>query len=427
MIFVHELLVYVPLFLECFLLAYLMLKAKPVKNNYLIKLVSVVSAGIVWQLPICALIYLDFGPLNDINAIIKFTLSSLPLILLLLCYRVRSLNILFVILLSFIFQHWSSVFAEIIVEFTSVSDNFFICRAVSWLCYALMLIALWFFISEFNSSEELCDDIVTLLLFMFSFGFFEVCTMYIKNGFEVGIWKIIIAVIELAFGILMLRLSIYVTIRNRKKSEHMVSDALLEKERRQFEMLKRNTENMQAQLHDLKYILRAFKSQNRDEAVFEKLENLVSDYESAYNTGNPVLDVILCDAEKTMAQNGIRFECLAQCSNSFMENFDLYSLLGNAFDNACEYLKNIEKEKRYVSCIIKKSGTGFVFIEISNYYEGDGNVYVGMETSKKDKEAHGYGVKNMQKIVEKYGGSFSVKAEDGAFFVTALVPLTLTK
>ena len=241
-----------------------------------------------------------------------------------------------------------------------------------------------------------------------------------------GIWKIIIAVIELAFGILMLRLSIYVTIRNRKKSEHMVSDALLEKERRQFEMLKRNTENMQAQLHDLKYILRAFKSQNRDEAVFEKLENLVSDYESAYNTGNPVLDVILCDAEKTMAQNGIRFECLAQCSNSFMENFDLYSLLGNAFDNACEYLKNIEKEKRYVSCIIKNSGTGFVFIEISNYYEGDGNVYVGMETSKKDKEAHGYGVKNMQKIVEKYGGSFSVKAEDGAFFVTALVPLTLT-
>lgn len=93
MIFVHELLVYIPLFLEYFLLAYLMLKAKPVKNNYLIKLVSVISAGIVWQLPICALIYLDFGPLNDINAIIKFTLSSLPLILLLLCYRVRSLNI----------------------------------------------------------------------------------------------------------------------------------------------------------------------------------------------------------------------------------------------------------------------------------------------------------------------------------------------
>lgn len=424
--FVHELLVYVPLFLECFLFAFLMLKAKPVKNHYRIKLISFIVAGIVWQLPICALIYIDFGLLNDINAIIKFTLSSLPLILLLLCYRVRPMNILFVILLSFIFQHGSSVFAEIILEFTSVSDNFLICRAVSLLCYAIMLIALWFFyIREFNSSEELCNDIVTLLLFMFSFGFFEVCTMYIKNGFETGVWKIVIAVIELVFGILMLRLSIYVTVKNREKSEHMVSDALLEKERRQFEMLKRNTENMQAQLHDLKYVLRAFKSQNRDEAVFKKLENLVSDYESAYNTGNSVLDVILCDAEKSMVQNGIRFECLAQCPNGFMESFDLYSLLGNAFDNACEYLKTVEKEKRYISCIIKNSG-GVVFIEISNYYEGDGNVYVGMETSKKDKEIHGYGVKNMQKIVEKYGGSFSVKAEDGAFFITALVPLTLT-
>ncbi len=424
--FVHELLVYVPLFLECFLFAFLMLKAKPVKNHYRIKLISFIVAGIVWQLPICALIYIDFGLLNDINAIIKFTLSSLPLILLLLCYRVRPMNILFVILLSFIFQHWSSVFAEIILEFTSVSDNFLICRAVSLLCYAIMLIALWFFyIREFNSSEELCNDIVTLLLFMFSFGFFEVCTMYIKNGFETGVWKIVIAVIELVFGILMLRLSIYVTVKNREKSEHMVSDALLEKERRQFEMLKRNTENMQAQLHDLKYVLRAFKSQNRDEAVFKKLENLVSDYESAYNTGNSVLDVILCDAEKSMVQNGIRFECLAQCPNGFMESFDLYSLLGNAFDNACEYLKTVEKEKRYISCIIKNSG-GVVFIEISNYYEGDGNVYVGMETSKNDKEAHGYGVKNMQKIVEKYGGSFSVKAEDGAFFVAALVPVTLT-
>ena len=110
---------------------------------------------------------------------------------------------------------------------------------------------------------------------------------------------------------------------------------------------------------------------------------------------------------------------------SFIDNFDLYSLLGNASDNAAEYLSTVDEEKRYVSFSVSDRNEGFVFIEVSNYYEGTENVYIGMKSSKADKAMHGYGTKNMRRVTEKYGGELNVSAAQGVFYVTAVIPRPL--
>lgn len=44
-------------------------------------------------------------------------------------------------------------------------------------------------------------------------------------------------------------------------------------------------------------------------------------------------------------------------------------------------------------------------------------------TTKKDKENHGYGLKSIIYIAEKYGGKVSVKASGGVFDLNIIFPI----
>lgn len=288
-----------------------------------------------------------------------------------------------------------------------------------------MIIPVWFFYIRKVNQEDISDqDGVTILLFVLLFTLFEGVIPIVRMYFGRGVWELFFSIFELVFFLFMLYQSVRVSRRGQKRTQMMVSDALLKKERQQFEQLKQNMESMKAQVHDMKYVLRAMKAKGTDADLEAKISTMVDTYEQNFNTGDAALDVILSDAEKNMRLKKIRFECFTEdCNLSFMENYDLYSFLGNAFDNAVEYLLGVEEPKRFVSFKLEKHG-GFLFFEVSNYYEGKGDVSVGMKSSKDDASMHGYGIKNMQRIVNKYDGEFSLRAEGGLFSVSALIPVS---
>ena len=113
-------------------------------------------------------------------------------------------------------------------------------------------------------------------------------------------------------------------------------------------------------------------------------------------------------------------ECL-----DFMQESDIYSLFGNAIDNAIEaVIKLSDDEKRIIGVKVCAVGN-MITVNIHNFYEYDirFNHETGLpETSKKNKNIHGYGMKSIRYIVEKYDGSLSVKAKDGIFRLDILFP-----
>ena len=46
-----------------------------------------------------------------------------------------------------------------------------------------------------------------------------------------------------------------------------------------------------------------------------------------------------------------------------------------------------------------------------------------METSKEDKKNHGFGVKNIKRVVREYGGEVSSNVVDDMFSVSILIPI----
>ncbi len=106
---------------------------------------------------------------------------------------------------------------------------------------------------------------------------------------------------------------------------------------------------------------------------------------------------------------------------SFMNTTDVYALFGNLLDNAIEsVLKESDEEKRIISIQISKKTQGY-HIHIDNYcnqtvvFEDDLPI-----TSKKDKAYHGFGVRSIKYIVEKYYGDILMQVKEQCFQVDIL-------
>ncbi|HIW03762.1 MAG TPA: ATP-binding protein [Firmicutes bacterium] len=100
---------------------------------------------------------------------------------------------------------------------------------------------------------------------------------------------------------------------------------------------------------------------------------------------------------------------------SFMNEVDLYTLFGNAFDNAIEAVKKTEPSRRVISLSVTRAGQ-MLSVSMRNYYSGDVHMNGGLpETTKADREFHGYGLQSIKRITEKYGGNVQITARDGIF------------
>ena len=68
-----------------------------------------------------------------------------------------------------------------------------------------------------------------------------------------------------------------------------------------------------------------------------------------------------------------------------------------------------------------KAINNMLFIQSENYYTGELQFEEGLpQTTKEDADWHGFGLKSIKMIVQKYGGELTMHAEDGVFHLSIL-------
>ena len=148
-------------------------------------------------------------------------------------------------------------------------------------------------------------------------------------------------------------------------------------------------------------------------------------YDSSVNTGNKALDTVLMEKKLYCEKYLIQLTCIADGEKlTFMQPADVYSLFGNALDNAIEsVLKEEETEKRVISLSVSER-MQLLTIRVENYLAEKPEILNGLPvTTKDDKKHHGFGMKSIQYIARKYGGEISVASEDHAFILNIIIPL----
>jgi len=193
---------------------------------------------------------------------------------------------------------------------------------------------------------------------------------------------------------------------------------------RQYEISKDTMDLINIKIHDIKYKINSVLAEHEDipKEELDELRKSIRIYDANIETGNELLNVFIMDKSLYCEQNEITLSCMIDGAKlEFMDAGDLYCLFGNIMDNALESVIQIrEKEKRVINLSVK-AVNNMLFIQSENYYTGELKFEEGLpQTTKEDADWHGFGLKSIKMIVQKYGGELSMHAEDGVFHLSIL-------
>ena len=210
----------------------------------------------------------------------------------------------------------------------------------------------------------------------------------------------------------------------RLENENMILEQLLESDKLQYEQAKKDMEKINIRYHDLKQQYSRASDEER-----AKLETEMKALKLRYYTNNKALDIALTQKAGMCERAGIQLVCSVDGSClSGMTHYHIYSLLGNAIDNAIECLTKVEdRTKRVIDLTISRYGAMAV-ICIENYTPAPPVLHDGaLVTTKQDAAGHGYGMKSIKNIAELYGGTAAYFVEYEVFYLLVTLPCTEAK
>ena len=203
---------------------------------------------------------------------------------------------------------------------------------------------------------------------------------------------------------------------------------IMDMQYKNYKLSKESIDIVNQKYHDLKHQINLLKRGADSEKAGEYLEQMereIKIYETQNKTGNKVLDTILTSKSMHCQRHGIELKFMGEGQLlNFMEDMDISALFGNMLDNAIESVVKIkDRQKRLISLHVIQDKQ-FIRIRTENYCEENVQFQDGIPiTTKKDKRFHGYGMKSMKKIVEKYGGSVMAGKANNWFELKILIPM----
>lgn len=219
-------------------------------------------------------------------------------------------------------------------------------------------------------------------------------------------------------------------VANRQlRGEIETTERLLAERERQYKLSRENMEAINLKCHDLRHQIRHLSDGGTgavDRATLADIARDVAVYDSGVLTGNEALDTILTEKSLVCESRGITLTCMADGHLlDLMAPADIYSLFGNALDNAIEAVSATTAEGRRSISLVVRERAGMASIHIENLYDAaDALSFVdGLpQTTKPDKANHGFGTRSMQAIVQRYGGILTLSANEDTFSLDALLP-----
>lgn len=322
---------------------------------------------------------------------------------------------------------------ELVARFwlPALRDHLFIYIAASaFCCAAIFSIVCTIFAGQLHKTEgRFMDDTAkniavyilfyVLMIVMFSFfqGMFN--NMQFASHEMTAPFEILICVFILT--------TLYSTVTTRNAfAESAKLQQFINNSAKYYEMSKEQVEIINRKCHDLKHTLKALEAADEDERkdyIQEAKQNIMF-YQQLVHSDNEVINTILAEKSLLCGEKNISLSCsIDSVDLSFIKLTDLYALLGNALDNAIEYVdQNNRAQDRAISLRITRNNT-FLSIQVVNPYHGSAIPEGKLpHTSKKNSADHGYGLKSIRYLSKQYGGEMGIYTADGLFTLQIVLP-----
>lgn len=231
--------------------------------------------------------------------------------------------------------------------------------------------------------------------------------------------------IEVVPFFLLIFYQYYVFASSQKALEANYREMLMYDRIEQYESLKDVIGAMNIKSHDLKHQIKSYRENNMvDGSVLDDLERTISNYDASVNTGYGPLDTILTAKSYLCLKQEIKLHVYVDYKYFMMFSIvELNDLLGNAIDNAIEYLSGSSVTDKTITIKTRES-RNFVKIVIENSCLesprfDDGGFPI---TTKDDLSSHGFGSKSIAHIADEHHGMASFSWKEGVYEVCLVFP-----
>jgi hypothetical protein len=268
---------------------------------------------------------------------------------------------------------------------------------------------------------------------VFSISGLIIDSYYINGNSYLNLSLVLIITLTLNLVILSL---VYAFRVVKMYNEFLMSSASLSIARNQIAMQSQYYEALSASInevrsvrHDLRHFVGVMK-QLSSEGLYEELSQFLNEYGEKAETEplpvyceNIVANSILGYYSLKAKEDNIRFDCASVIPRQLRINdTDLCTVLSNALENALEACRKLEQQRERFLIIEARNRNDQLLVKIQNSYNGEIHHQEGIYISGKAGEFHGLGIKNIQKVVELYGGYIKIEHDSETFTLMVAFP-----
>ncbi len=406
------------LFFVCLLMTFAFKKRNLFWLRYLLGWGALV--GVMW-------LFRCFVPVPAV--LIYLIVLSLLFGIVMLSFKVNFLQALFFVVTAHCIQNLISNVAYMLIYVvmlgTGKNEDYVYYYVEMPIVFAVGLVIEFFtVVRSLRNHEELAfNNIVVLYCSVAFLGVAIFLTHYARNA----MWFLLDGLVYmLAIASLFVMATLIIEFMNlsykKLQKENAVIVGMLRKDKQRYEQAKLSNEKIMIKYHDI------LKRMHGGIVDYEEMEECESDREivhSTYFTGNTALDVVLSEKALMCERLGIRLICTADGeAMSFMKPHHIYSLIGNALENAIESVRREDEpsNKEITFNLMKRE---FMCVcSVSNYTSRVIEFRDGLPvTNKPNAEEHGFGTRSMKNVVKKYDGQIGFYQDGDIFTVTVTIPI----
>ena len=186
-----------------------------------------------------------------------------------------------------------------------------------------------------------------------------------------------------------------------------------------FSELKENETELRKIKHDIsgcletmKEIIYTEKDTEKAQHFFDELSMTLGNITTGFYCKNSLINAIIISKSKICDKQGIRLSAEIKIPEALnISDTDICRILVNMLDNAIEANEKEEKNK-FIDLSIKEND-GFIYLSTRNPFSGEN---IG-STTKENKKEHGYGLRILNDIAQKYNGYTKTAADKNVIFI----------
>ncbi|MCI9078204.1 MAG: GHKL domain-containing protein [Lachnospiraceae bacterium] len=237
----------------------------------------------------------------------------------------------------------------------------------------------------------------------------------------------------IAFGLVGMNIVVFYLISDIMKRENEIYEdkifrLQMKNQTEMYYSISENLEKQRRKSHEYKNQLVCIKSLLKRNKIKEvnsyinQIGDVLETESDNISTNHVIVDAILNTKYGEMMEKNIIFVFrINDLSQLTVSDEDIVVILSNLLNNAIEACEKChEKKVVKLKFIIEKNVT---IISVKNTYENALVKHDGMFlTTKNEQDEHGIGICNITNVIEKYGGSYVIKPDNGEFYFSIIIP-----